>query len=252
MAGRFARLPPGLFFEPWRPYKTVEWELGFRTPPGPEADAQARLDWKAARDRAEAEAPLAVFGSGMWEPGVASHPIDGSPVPTSGDGVLFLVRPVMSQGGLIDPAPIAGRVIDAVNFCAGVDLSGLPPLRQLLNELSEARARAEEAEAGSASEARAEDDDGDIDRSARRAINLLFPLKPGPNHDHETEMNHDGQTRGPGADGVLPRPRASDREDREAPGEVAALPAQGGALPARPVRRRGGRDRPARKAPWEQ
>jgi hypothetical protein len=224
------------FFEPWHVYKTVEWELGFRTPPGPEADAQAKLDWQAARDRAEADAPQAVFGSGVWEPGTASHPLDGLPVPVSGDGVLFVVRPIKGEHGTIDQAAIAARVVAAVNYCKGVDLDGLTPLRRLLDERNRYEDREEPPPTGR----------DDLDRAGRAAINLLFPLPSPP-----PEVKTDGQTRGAGEDGLLPRPRPRDRANLETPGEAAPVAAQGGPLPDRPVRGRRSSRKPARKAPWE-
>jgi hypothetical protein len=83
-----------------------------------------------------------VWVTDAFEPKVCRN-LDTSVCMSHPDAPVFRVDAIHLGDGRIDHRAYAERICRAVNFCAGVDLGGLPPLTELLDELSAFRARQE-------------------------------------------------------------------------------------------------------------
>ena len=115
---------PRDFHEPWVATRSKTWDSPFRFGPpsrgdSPEEIERGRLDWEAARARAEADADWIIWGSRLAEP-AACHNLDGS-ISVSDDRRILAVS---RRGGFPEKAPgheeFARRIVAGVNACAGI------------------------------------------------------------------------------------------------------------------------------------
>lgn len=124
-------------FEPWRAWRDTTWDLGFRFGPPHTDDDEVVARWHAARDRAERDAKVVLFGSGLREPCV-SYALEGRATAVDGSGIVATVTPVHSDHPqAADHVQVADRVVACVNACAGIadPVGTLAIARTLLWEL---------------------------------------------------------------------------------------------------------------------
>ena len=136
----------GRFYEPWRCDTSTAWEANFRSPPT--SSPVALEAWEAARDGAAKNAPVNIWGTEVFQPGHAFSYTTGEKVDTDGSGILVQVHHVGSGKGRMDAMALASRIVEAVNYCEGVNLkkTGFKNLAALLEDRDEAQARATKAE----------------------------------------------------------------------------------------------------------